>query len=83
MNTARRQGPNPPDGVMQLRVVVEVDSGDDAHVVDTTTTRMIDAGAEQVAQPTETPWRSRNSRLDAPGPVHLTLFQELDNGAQT
>ncbi len=137
---------NPPDGVLQLRIVVEVDdfdaaiafyrnqlgmpeefivdSGHDARVaalqagratlelvtpaqrrlidrlevgrdvspririafevadVDTTTTRMIDAGGISVAQPTETPWRSRNSRLDAPGPVHLTLFQELDNGAQ-
>jgi catechol 2,3-dioxygenase-like lactoylglutathione lyase family enzyme len=146
MNTTDRHGSNTPDGVMQLRVVIEVDdfdaalafyrdhlgmpeefivdSGDDARVValqagratlelvtptqrrlidelevgrdvspririalevadvDTSTTQMIDAGAEPVAPPTETPWRSRNSRLDAPGPVHLTLFQELDNGAQ-
>lgn len=137
---------NPPDGVLQLRVVVEVDdfddaiafyrdqlgmpeefmvdSGDDARVValhagratlelvtsaqrrlidrlevgrdvspsiriafevadvDTTTPRMVDAGAEPIAPPTETPWRSRNARLDGPGPIHLTLFQELDIGAQ-
>ena len=133
---------NTPDGVLQLRVVVEVDeldaaiefyrdrlgmpeaflvdSGDDARVValeagratlelvtpaqrrlidrlevgrdvsprirfalevadvDDATNRLIDAGAEQVAPPTTTPWRSRNSRLDAPGPIHLTLFQELN-----
>ena len=135
-----------PDGVLQLRVVVEVDdfdaaiafyrdqlgmpaeflvdSGEDARVialqagratlelvtptqrrlidrlevgrdvspririafevadVDTATTRLIDAGGVSVAPPTETPWRSRNSRLDAPGPIHLTLFQDLDIGAQ-
>lgn len=135
-----------PDGVLQLRIVVEVDdldaaiafyrdqlgmpeeflvdSGDDARVValqagratlelvtptqrrlidqlevgrdvspririafevadvDTATTRMIDAGAEPIAPPTQTPWRSRNSRLGAPGPIHLTLFQELDVGTQ-
>jgi catechol 2,3-dioxygenase-like lactoylglutathione lyase family enzyme len=35
-------------------------------------------GAELVAAPTETPWRSLNSRLDAPAGVQLTLFQELD-----
>jgi hypothetical protein len=39
---------------------------------------MIDAGADEVAPTTETPWRSRNARLDGPGPIHLTLFQELD-----
>jgi catechol 2,3-dioxygenase-like lactoylglutathione lyase family enzyme len=146
MNTTDRHGSNTPGGVMQLRVVVEVDdfeaalafyrdqlgmpeefivdNGDGAHVValqagratlelvtaeqgklidrlevgrdvsprirvalevadvDTTTTRMIAAGAEPLAPPTETPWRSRNSRLDAPGPIHLTLFQELDLGAR-
>lgn len=135
-----------PDGVLQLRIVVEVDdldaaiafyrdqlgmpeeflvdSGDDARVValqagratlelvtsaqrrlidelevgrdvspririafevvdvDSATNRLIEAGAEPVAPPTETPWRSRNSRLDAPGPIHLTLFQELDDGAR-
>lgn len=133
------------DGVMQLRVVVEVDdfdaavafyrdhlgmpeeflvdSGDDARVValqagratlelvtaeqrrlidrlevgrdvspririafevadaDTAAARMIDVGAQPVAPPTETPWRSLNARLDGPGPIHFTLFQELDNPA--
>lgn len=150
MNARHQHGQhdtNPPEGVVQLRVVVEVDdfdtavafyrdqlglseeflidSGDDARVialqagratlelvtseqrrlidrlevgrdvsppvriafevadVDTVTTRMIDAGAEHVAPPTQTPWGSLNSRLDGPGPIHLTLFQELDTGVQT
>ncbi len=57
-----------------IRLAFEV-----AHV-DTATTRMIDAGAEPIAPPTETPWRSLNSRLDGPGPIQFTLFQELDTG---
>ena len=145
-NRRDRHDTNTPEGVLQLRVVVEVDdfdaaiafyrdqlgmpeeflvdSGDDARVValqagratlelvtpaqrrlidrlevaqdvspririafevtdvDTATNRLIDAGAARVALPTETPWRSRNARLDAPGPIHLTLFQELDPGTQ-
>ena len=39
---------------------------------------LVDAGAELVAPPTETPWRSRNARLNAPGALQITLFQELD-----
>lgn len=35
-------------------------------------------GAEQVAPPTETPWRSLNARLEAPGGMQVTAFQELD-----
>src|SRR5690606_40245064 len=34
------------------------------------TARLVAAGAEQVAPPTPTPWRSLNSRLDAPGGLH-------------
>jgi predicted enzyme related to lactoylglutathione lyase len=34
-------------------------------------------GAVPVAPPTRTPWNSLNARFDAPGEVHLTLFQEL------
>ncbi|GAA0495420.1 hypothetical protein Ade02nite_18700 [Paractinoplanes deccanensis] len=36
------------------------------------------AGARVVAPPTETPWRSLNARLDAPGDLHVTLFEELE-----
>lgn len=35
-------------------------------------------GAEPVAPPTETPWRSLNARLEAPGGMQVTAFQELD-----
>lgn len=41
------------------------------------TQTLVEAGATLVAPPTETPWRSLNSRLDAPGGLHITLFQEL------
>lgn len=42
------------------------------------TRRLAAAGAAVVAEPTETPWRWLNSRLDGPAGVHLTFFQELD-----
>ena len=35
-------------------------------------------GAELVAEPTETPWRSLNALLEGPGGLQLTLFEELD-----
>lgn len=41
------------------------------------TERLVEAGAELVAPPTETPWRSLNSRLQAPAGLEITLFQEL------
>ena len=41
-----------------------------------TTRRLADAGAAGVAEPTATPWGSRNARLDA-APLHLTV---LDGG---
>jgi len=46
--------------------------------VEAVTSQVIDAGAAPIAPPTETPWRSLNARLDGPGPIHFTLFQELD-----
>lgn len=145
MNTKSRdtdEPGNPPERVLQLRVVVEVedfdaavafyrdglgmpaeftvDSGDDARVIalqagratlelvtaaqrrlidrlevghdvspairlafevadiDTAASTARDAGAQQVAPPTETPWGSSNARFDGPGPIHFTLFEELD-----
>ena len=56
----------------RLRVAFEVTDADAA------TDALVDAGAELVAPPTETPWRSRNARLDAPAALQITLFQELD-----
>jgi catechol 2,3-dioxygenase-like lactoylglutathione lyase family enzyme len=56
----------------RLRVAIEV-----ADAVDGTR-RLVEAGAELIAPPTETPWRSLNARLAAPAGLQLTLFQELD-----
>ena len=42
------------------------------------TAQLVAAGAELIAAPTETPWRSLNSRLAGPAGIQLTLFQELD-----
>jgi len=33
-------------------------------------------GAELVAPPTLTPWHSRNARLEAPGDLQITLYQD-------
>lgn len=43
----------------------------------TSTDRLVEAGATLVAPPTETPWRSLNSRLEGPGSLQLTLFTDL------
>jgi catechol 2,3-dioxygenase-like lactoylglutathione lyase family enzyme len=56
----------------RFRIAFEVDD------VTARTTEAAQAGAQIVAPPTETPWRSLNSRLDAPGDLHITLFEELD-----
>lgn len=56
----------------RLRVAFEVDDAE------ATTTALTAAGAHLVASPRETPWRSLNSRLDAPAELQVTLFQELD-----
>lgn len=54
-----------------FRVALEVD---DCAVA---SERATAGGAVLVAPPTRTPWDSLNARFDAPGSVHLTLFQEL------
>ena len=43
-----------------------------------TTDRLVAAGAELIAPPVETPWRSLNARLNGPAGLQLTLFEELD-----
>ena len=63
-----RTGVSPP-----WRVAIEVD---DATAV---TGRLASAGASVIAEPTETPWRSLNARLNAPAGIQLTVFQELDS----
>jgi lactoylglutathione lyase len=54
-----------------IRVALEVD---DARA---TTTAAVEGGAELIAEPTETPWQSLNSRLEGPAGLQLTLFEEL------
>jgi lactoylglutathione lyase len=54
-----------------IRVALEVD---DARAA---TAAAAAAGAEVIAEPTETPWRSLNARLEAPARLQLTLFEEL------
>ncbi|CAN5719687.1 hypothetical protein BH10ACT1_BH10ACT1_06080 [soil metagenome] len=56
----------------KVRLAFEVVDGQGA------TARAVEAGATLVASPTETPWRSLNARLEAPGGLQLTLFQELE-----
>jgi lactoylglutathione lyase len=41
------------------------------------TRRLEAAGAEVIAEPTQTPWRSLNARLQGPAGLQLTLFEEL------
>ncbi len=41
--------------------------------------RLVEAGAEQLADAVTTPWQHRNVRLNAPGPLQLTLFTVLDH----
>jgi predicted enzyme related to lactoylglutathione lyase len=43
-----------------------------------TTAALAAAGAEVIAPPVETPWRSLNARLAAPAGLQITIFQELD-----
>jgi lactoylglutathione lyase len=42
--------------------------------------RLVDAGASEIAPPTETPWHSLNARLEGPAGLQLTLFEELARG---
>lgn len=58
----------------RIRVAFEVDD------TESVTKTLTEAGAELVAEPTLTPWQSLNSRLNAPGGLQLTIFQELDRG---
>jgi lactoylglutathione lyase len=55
-----------------LRVALQVADGKAA------TALALAAGAELIAPPTETPWRSLNSRLNGPAGLQLTLFEEMD-----
>ena len=60
------------DGSRSIRVAFQVTDTNLA------TDRLVAAGAELIAPPTETPWRSLNSRLEAPAGLQITLFEELE-----
>jgi catechol 2,3-dioxygenase-like lactoylglutathione lyase family enzyme len=76
----------------QVRLIDEVEVGRPAsrayplsirvafEVVDAaaTTTALEVAGATIVAPPAVTPWRSLNARLEAPGGLQITAYQQLD-----
>jgi predicted enzyme related to lactoylglutathione lyase len=72
----------------QKRMIDEIEVGRPAspkirvafEVTDSTTTTndLVAAGATLIAAPVETPWRSMNSRLEAPAGLQITLFQELE-----
>ena len=56
-----------------IRLAIEVADSEE------TAGRLADAGAELLADAVTTPWRHRNVRLNAPGPLQLTLFTVLDS----
>jgi predicted enzyme related to lactoylglutathione lyase len=62
------------DGRPSAHIRVAFEVADSAQ----TTTDLIHAGAQLIAAPRETPWRSLNSRLNAPAGLEVTLFQELE-----
>jgi len=56
----------------KIRLAFEVTDAEAA------TAAAVAGGATLLAAPVETPWRSRNARLDAPAGLQLTLFEELE-----
>ena len=60
----------------RIRVAFEVTDTDGR------TRELAAAGADVIAEPVITPWRSLNSRLSAPAGLQLTLFQELDQPSE-
>jgi lactoylglutathione lyase len=62
-----RAGVSPP-----LRLALEV--ADSA----ATAAALVGAGARQLAEAAVTPWNHRNVRVEAPGPLQLTLFTVLE-----
>jgi hypothetical protein len=59
----------------RIRIALEVDDADGQ------TRRLVEAGADLVAEPVMTPWRSVSSRLGAPAGLTVTLFQETEDEA--
>lgn len=63
--------PSPTRTPLTVRVAFEVPDAAAA------TARLAAAGAKVVADAVETPWRSLNARLEAPGGMQITVFEEL------
>jgi catechol 2,3-dioxygenase-like lactoylglutathione lyase family enzyme len=57
-----------------IRIAFEIDDAAES------TRLLAEAGARVLAGPTPTPWGSLNARLEAPGGLQLTLFEELTDG---
>lgn len=55
----------------KIRVAFEVDNARGV------TDSLVEAGADLLASPVETPWQSLNSRLNGPAGLQLTIFEEL------
>lgn len=60
----------------RIRLAFEVSDAD------AVTDDLVAAGAQLIAEPVETPWRSLNSRMDGPADLQITLFQELENAEE-
>ncbi len=58
-----------------IRIAFVIEDADEA------TTRLAAAGATVLAEPRPTPWGSRNSRLEGPAGLQLTLFEEPPDGS--
>ena len=60
----------------RLRVAFEVpDTG-------ATTSALVDAGADVIAEPTVTPWHTLNARLQGPEELLLTVFGPVDGDTE-
>jgi lactoylglutathione lyase len=53
-----------------VRLAIRVDD------LETTSSRLVAAGAEAIAEPVVPPWGGRNARLRTPDGMQLTLFSE-------
>ena len=60
------------DVARTIRVAFEVDDAG------ARTDDLLAAGAKLIAPPTETPWHSLNSRLEAEAGLQITLFEQLE-----
>jgi len=66
------------DGLVGSSVRIALEVEDAVAVTDAAAAN----GAEVLAAPVETPWRSLNSRLRAPASLEITFFQELDDASE-